>query len=303
MNDNASSGQDSINGLVIARYGQTADIELHDRLVKRCAIRKSAGPIVCGDRVTLEEYGQDECVVTGIQKRRNLLSRPDKSGEEKRIAANIDQILIVCASIPLPLIDQIDRYIIAAELLGITPVLLVNKTDLLDPAATQMLEDHLHHYQAIGYKVVYSSTKIADGLAQLNKALSGKTSILVGNSGVGKSSIVKCLLPDIAVRVAEVSEKTGLGKHTTTTAYLYHLPGDGCIIDSPGIRQFSLWRITAQDVEKGFREFSGYSGKCRFNDCRHSGEPGCVIASAAESGELSIKRLDSYRRILDSVSE
>jgi ribosome biogenesis GTPase len=300
---NASSGQDSIKGLVIARYGQSADIELDDLSIRRCAIRKTVDPVVCGDQVTLEVHNRDEYVITGLAQRRNLLTRPDKYGGQKRIAANIDQILVVCTASPLPSTDQIDRYIIAAELLDITPVLLVNKIDLLNPADIEGLEDHLHDYESVGYKVVYSSTKSENGLQQLLEALSDKTSILVGVSGVGKSSIVKCLLPDTTVRIGDVSEKTGQGRHTTTTARLYHLPCNADIIDSPGIRQFSLWRVTAEDVVRGYREFRAYADKCRFHNCRHTGEPGCAVAEAAAAGDISRQRLEDYRRILDSIGE
>jgi len=301
--DTASSGQGGIKGLVIARYGQSADIELDDHSLRRCAIRKTVDPVVCGDRVTLEVHNRDEYVITGLRKRRNLLIRPDTSGGQKRIAANIDQILVVCTATPLPSTDQIDRYIIAAELLGITPVLLVNKIDLLAPDDIEVLREHLHHYTSVGYKVVYSSTRSENGLEQLHATLSDKTSILVGVSGVGKSSIVKCLLPDTSVRIGDVSEKTGQGKHTTTTARLYHLPGNADIIDSPGIRQFSLWRVSAGDVVHGYREFRNYADKCRFHNCRHAGEPGCAVADAAASGEISQQRLESYRRILESIGE
>ncbi|MEP1593126.1 MAG: small ribosomal subunit biogenesis GTPase RsgA, partial [Halieaceae bacterium] len=231
------------------------------------------------------------------------LCRPDPYGKLKPVAANIDQIFIVIAPFPEPHANLIDRYLVAAENVGIEPVILLNKTDLLqtDQALQQRMDTLLEIYPTLEYRVLRASKLGA--MEELHDALKGRTSVFVGQSGVGKSSLVNTLLPDADLRVGALSESTQKGIHTTTTAQLFHLPTGGTLIDSPGIREFGLWHMSKEQVEQGFREFQPYLGTCKFRDCQHEHEPGCAILEAAETGNVAEHRLDSYRRIVASLDE
>jgi ribosome biogenesis GTPase len=234
------------------------------------------------------------------------LRRPDPYGKLKPVAANIDRIFIVIAPLPAPHGNLIDRYLVAAEACGIEPVLVLNKTDLLaaDPGLRATVDALLAIYPTLGYQLLRVSSRPCDaggGLEPLLAGLRGHTSVFVGQSGVGKSSLVNTLLPGVDLRVGALSELTNKGTHTTTTAQLFHLPSGGSLIDSPGIREFGLWHMSRAQVEQGFREFRPHLGHCRFRDCKHREEPGCAILEAAAAGAISAPRLDSYRRIVESL--
>ena len=243
-------------------------------------------------------------VVVAQRERHSVLSRPDPYGKLKPVAANIDQIMLVVAPVPQPYANLIDRYLVAAEAVGIEPVILLNKMDLLDsdPDLTQSLDELLAIYPTLGYRVLRTSIKDS-GLTELHSALSERTSVFVGQSGVGKSSLVNVLLPEADIRVGALSEATQKGTHTTTTAQLLHLTCGGTLIDSPGIREFGLWHMSKEQVEQGFREFLPLLGTCKFRDCQHDHEPGCAILKAAESGAISTRRLNSYHSIVASLDE
>lgn len=288
-------------GFVITRYGASAAIEDAQGTLYHCAVRPNLESVVCGDRVIWQQAGEREGVVVALMPRRSLLSRPDFSGRQKPLAANIDQIVILAASEPEISEGLMDRYLVASELIGITPVILVNKLDLLDDAGKAQLEARLRPYRDIGYQTLFASVRQEHGLDALLEQLKDKTSILVGQSGVGKSSLVKALLPDHDVRIGELSRATGLGTHTTTRTMLYHLPTGGHLIDSPGVRSFGLWSVSPAQVAQGFMEFRPYLGTCRFNDCRHLVEPGCALQAAVKDGKISPRRLASYHNIVDSL--
>jgi len=232
-----------------------------------------------------------------------VLSRPDAQGRLKPVAANVDQLLIVFAVEPSPHANLIDRYLIAAEATGIAPVLVLNKVDLL-PDDGGELGQLLERYQALGYPVVRTTTAQPDGLAALYRQLAERTSVFVGQSGVGKSSLIDQLLPEETLRIGALSEDSRKGTHTTTTARLYAMPDarDGVLIDSPGIREFGLTHLDAQTVTDGFIEFRPFLGHCRFRDCRHQAEPGCALLAAVEAGKIHPQRFASYRRILASLN-
>lgn len=288
-------------GLVITRYGAGLEVEDPFGRSHRCTARKRCGDLVCGDRVRWRRGHGGECVVVERDPRSTLLARPDQSGKLKPVAANIDQLIVVVAPTPELDEDLIDRYLVAAETIGIKPVIFLNKVDLL--AATQLssARERLAVYAGIGYVVVNGSAKRERGLDALGQHLQGQTTVLVGRSGVGKSAIIARLLPDVAVRVGAVSQATGLGRHTTSATRLYHLPGGGRLIDSPGVREFGLWHVTDDEAMRGFVEFRDYLGRCRFNDCRHRTEPGCAIRQAVAEGDIARRRLESYHRILASL--
>ncbi len=290
-------------GLVVAHYGTQVAVESAPGHSLRCHLRANLEGLVTGDRVVWRE-GDPTGVVVAQLERHSVLSRPDPSGKLKPVAANIDQILVVIAPRPEPHANLIDRYLVAAEAVGIEPVILLNKMDLLegDPGLAEAMERLLAIYPTLGYRILHTSSRLG-GLDELVAALRERTSVFVGQSGVGKSSLVNALLPEAALRVGELSETTFKGTHTTTTAQLLHLPCGGALIDSPGIREFGLWHMTREQVEQGFREFRPLLGSCRFRDCRHQQEPGCAILAAVASGEVSAARLESYRHIVASLEE
>jgi ribosome biogenesis GTPase len=292
----------SQTGLVLAHYGRTSLVETAGGEPLRCATRKNLPRTVCGDRVHWQATNPREGVVTAVLKRETTLSRPDPSGRSRPVAANIDQIIVVIACRPSFEHGMLDRYLAAAELTGASPVIVVNKSDLLDAASRTKLQQRLAVYPAIGYSLVFTSTRSTDGLKDLHRHLAGHTSILVGQSGVGKSSLVQALLPDLDIRTGSLSEATGLGRHTTTVAMLYHVPGGGDLIDSPGVRDFALDKVAPDLLEKGFPEFAAYLGQCRFHNCRHVSEPGCAVHNAARDGAISALRLENYRELVKAMA-
>jgi ribosome biogenesis GTPase len=330
------------HGLVVSHYGTTLDIEPdeqipllvqsschsdeNDRTIIRCSLRQNLGSIVCGDHIVWQiivhssatvyhparepsnnqnAYCPVQGVVTAVEPRQSVLVRPDFSGNMKAVAANIDQMLIVTSPVPEFNEGLIDRYLVAAELSRITPVLILNKIDTLNVTQRDLLEARIKIYIKIGYQVLYTSTKTQHGLTTLCQQLEGKTSVFVGQSGVGKSSLINALLPDINIKVTKISASTNKGRHTTSVSRLYHLKQyklkDSRLIDSPGVREFGLWDISKEGVINGFRELLQYTEHCKFRDCKHLKEPGCGLLSAVQNGIISQQRLDSYHRIVDSL--
>lgn len=296
-------------GLVIAHYGQQLDIEALEGERKgqlfRCFVRANIDSLVTGDRVVWRPAAADAGVVVARSERSTLLQRPDKFGQIKPVAANIDHIILVIAPEPEPHDNLIDRYLVAAEITGIPAVILLNKQDLVTDANRAAIDTLLARYQKLGYPVVRTSAKGIDGgpAPQVTELVTRQTSVFVGQSGVGKSSIIQTLLPEESIKVGAVSESTGKGTHTTTTARLFHLDCGGDLIDSPGIREFGLWHMSAEEIETGFREIRDLIGHCRFRNCRHQGDPGCAIEDAAERGDISPERLQSFHRILLDMTE
>jgi ribosome biogenesis GTPase len=289
-------------GRIVAHYGANLDVEDEQGKVHHCLIRANVPRLVCGDKVIWQATGPDLGVITSLVPRTSLLARPDYNKQLKPVAANIDQMLIVAA--PKPALDEdlINRYLVAAELTSIQPVIVINKTDLLGEQEKQQLQELLKVYEQIGYSIIYTSTKQKNGLNDLMKHLVDKVSIFVGQSGVGKSSLIKTFLPEVVIRVGELSSATGLGKHTTSVTVLYHLPSGGSIIDSPGVREFGLGHVSREQVTEGFVELKGFTGQCKFKDCKHLQEPECAIKHAVETQQISLQRFDSYQRIAKSLT-
>lgn len=287
------------DGLVVAHFGTQVAVEGAPGDGQRCHLRANLEGLVTGDRVVWCR-GETTGVVVARRQRHSVLKRPDPYGKLKPVAANIDQVVIVLAPLPEPSAGLLDRYIVAVETVGIEPVILLNKTDLLgtDAALKTQVEDLLSIYPTLGYRVLRASARHG-GLQELHRALGDRTSVLVGQSGVGKSSLVNALLPQAELAVGGLSESGKLGTHTTTTAQLFHLPAGGTLIDSPGIREFGLWHMSREQVENGFLEFRALAGSCKFRDCKHRQEPGCAILDAVTRGAISPRRLESYRQIVD----
>lgn len=290
-------------GLVLGQFGKRADIELpSDGTVIRCHLRANLGAIVAGDRV-MWRRDKDAGVVTALLPRHSRLHRPDSFGKLKLVAANVTQAMITVAPEPEAHMNLIDRYLVIAEALSLEPVILVNKIDLV--GADHPLRGLMQTYARLGYKVVEASAHLGTGLDTLRHVLSNGTSIFVGQSGTGKSSLIQALLPDESIKIGALSESVRKGRHTTTHARLYHFASGGSCIDSPGIREFGLWHLDAGQIAAGFPEFRQYIDRCRFRNCSHEHEPGCALLDAVQRGHIGRERFESYRQIvasLDSVS-
>ncbi len=299
------------DGVVISRFGMHADVEDADGSVHRCNIRRTIRSLVTGDRVLWRPGVQGGATVKGIveavHERTSVLTRPDFYDGVKPIAANINQIVIVSAILPELSLNIIDRYLVASETLDVEPLLVLNKTDLLDEEGRAFVDEQMAIYRKIGYRVVMVSSQRKQGLADLEAALIGRISIFAGQSGVGKSSLLNALLglelSANEILTNDVSDVSGLGQHTTTAARLYHFPTGGDIIDSPGVREFGLWHLEPEQITRGFVEFRKFLGYCKFRDCKHDTDPGCAIREAVEQGEIDVTRFESYHRILDSMSD
>ena len=297
-------------GIVISRFGMHADVEDSTGNIQRCNIRRTIRSLVTGDRVVWRapQSVAGKGIVEAVHERTSMLTRPDYYDGLKPIAANINQIVIVSAILPELSLNIIDRYLVACETLGIAPLLVLNKTDLLDEDARAFVDEQMDIYRKIGYPVLMVSSHERQGLEPLEQALTDRISIFAGQSGVGKSSLLNRLLgldaaSEDEILTNDVSDNSGLGQHTTTAARLYHFPHGGDVIDSPGVREFGLWHLEPEQITRGFVEFADYLGHCKFRDCKHDNDPGCAIRQAVEDGKIDEVRFESYHRILESMAQ
>ncbi len=242
-------------------------------------------------------------VVEAVEPRTSVLTRPDYYDGLKPVAANVDQMIIVSSVLPELSLNIIDRYLVASETLSIAPLIVLNKIDLLSAKQREEYKTALAEYERIGYKVLFVSKETGEGVAALEAELTDRINIFVGQSGVGKSSLVNALMPELDVEEGAVSENSGLGQHTTTAARLYHIPSGGDLIDSPGVREFGLWHLEADQVTEAFVEFRPLLGGCKFRDCKHDDDPGCIIREAVEKGDINRTRFENYHRIIESMAE
>ncbi len=299
------------DGVVISRFGMHADVEDTDGTVHRCNIRRTLSSLVTGDQVVWRPGQAGGATVKGIVEavhpRTSVLTRPDHYDGVKPIAANIDQIVIVVAILPELSLNMIDRYLVASETLGVEPLLVLNKTDLLDEEGRAFVTEQMAIYRHIGYRALMVSSHEKAGLGELETALTGRISIFAGQSGVGKSSLLNTLLGlDLSqdeILTNQVSTISGLGQHTTTAARLYHFPHGGAVIDSPGVREFGLWHLDPEHITSGFIEFRAFAGLCKFRDCKHDNDPGCALREAVEQGLIAPTRFENYHQILASMSQ
>jgi len=300
-----------MKGLVIKNTGSWVTVRLDDGSTVNCKMRgvlrlkglRCTNPVAVGDLVQVEDKGGDAPVVGAIEPRRNYIIRRSSnlSKEFQIIASNLDQAVLVATIIhPETSTTFIDRFLATAEAYQVPAVLAFNKIDLL---ITQESRDYLEEmkvmYERIGYPVISMSAVTGEGTESLREILAGKMSLLSGNSGVGKSSIINLLVPDAHVRVGDVSHTHHKGMHTTTFSELLDLPGGGAIIDTPGVKAFGTIDFERAEVAHYFPEIFKISNDCRFNNCTHTHEPGCAVLAAVEAGEISPTRYTSYLSILD----
>lgn len=252
---------------------------------------------ICGDFVEVEA-AKSEHKIKKIQKRFNSFCRADNRGNKQHIAANVDQIMIVMAVEPFPTRDILNRYLISAELEGIEPILVFNKSDL----DNQVFINTINQYERLGYKTFKTSHHDPATIAAIKPTLNGKTTVIVGQSGVGKSSITRVMMPSVELKTGKLSQKTGKGAHTTSVTQMYYdEPLYAYIIDSPGVWEYGLWQMSPHDIAAGFREFQEYLGDCKFSNCTHIHEPLCAIMQAVKKGNIRENRYQSYLRIVDSM--
>lgn len=285
-------------GRVVVRHGRNLVLRAAGGQLVPATFRANLGEVVCGDEVVWIADTDGHGVVVAVAPRRNALVRPVFGGHEKAIAANLSLLVVVVAPTPAPSGYLVDQYLVAAERIGIAALICCNKADLFDATSRAEFRERFAPYARIGYPVVELSARSALGLAPLHARMRDQSSILVGQSGVGKSSLVNALVAGDPALAGSLSTTTGHGRHTTSAATLYPLAAGGELIDSPGVRSFRLGRLTQQQLERGFREFLPMLGQCRFDDCAHGAEPACAISEAVAQGRIDPNRLATYRRLL-----
>lgn len=288
---------DAGTGLIVACYGNRGHVDTGSGNPQKYILRGKRLRAVCGDRVQWESQpDEDTLLVTSLEERENALERADARGLPETIAANLSRLVIVMAGEPAPDWFITDRYLCAAELLEADAVLVWNKQDLT-PAPAEFSQ-----YAELGYAAVSTAATEGTGIASLAQLLDNGISMLVGQSGVGKSSLINGLLPDANVATSEVSTSNREGKHTTTASVMHTLTNGGRLIDSPGVRDFAPAIRDIQMVQQGFREIAERAPQCRFNNCRHLREPDCAVKSALANDEIRERRYESYKRLMNTVS-
>ncbi|MBC7697701.1 MAG: ribosome small subunit-dependent GTPase A [Bacteroidia bacterium] len=299
--ETSNSSDALLQGVVVAAFGKRFQVELSDSLYEKkrisCVTRGKKTDIACGDMVSIKLTDKREGVIETTLPRKTLLYRSN-AFKSKMLAANVTQIIIVLATQPSFYEVLLNRCLIAAEAANIKALVVLNKCDLADnDDAKQKLE----LYKALGYQVLSLSAK--EDISTIKPYLQGEASILVGQSGMGKSTIINALLPNESVRTQEVSHVLDSGKHTTTAAHLYHLDENSQLIDSPGLQEFGLHHLSTDELEHAFVEFRPFLGKCRFNNCKHLQEPDCAIIGAVNTNKITAERLAIYKMLRTEISQ
>ena len=296
----------AMSGEVICNFGSQLDVEGCEDAFKdkvyRCHKRANVEPLVAGDQV-LWQHSEPYGIVIARKPRSSEILRPDSRGRIRSMAANIDCIAIVFACAPKPQCNLIDRYLVAAEAQHVRPVLILNKIDLLKDQHASEIQVLTKDYQSIGYRIIKVSAKTGEGMPMLEKYLSNRMVIFSGQSGVGKTSLLNYLMPSANSPVSALSSKTNHGAHTTAASRLYRLKSGGKLIDSPGIRDFSLNHLDKKNIIDNFIDFQPFLGHCKFRDCTHRDEASCALLSAVREDLIISKRLESYHKIMDSLQD
>lgn len=283
------------DGLIIRRFSRHAIVETPSGVRIHCSIRPNIDSLVAGDHVVWQAEGERQGVVVSRYPRQSVLGRPDKQGQIKPVAANISQVMIVIAPKPEVSWALIDSYLVMTEYLNLQACIVLNKTDLSCETVKERL---LQQYETLGYPVVFTSHDDQKRYKILQNLLDNQTSVFVGQSGVGKSSLISHILPlEINIITAAISEQASLGKHTTSSSCLYHLPTGGALIDSPGIRELGLWHMPAVEIAKGYRDFRPYLSLCKFRNCNHLNTIGCEIITAVKNSQIARDRYENYVKL------
>jgi len=287
----------TLAGQVIAAYGRHYLVETDDGRRYACFPRGKKSAVACGDRVQFAQTADEQGVIEVVDARSSLYSR-SAAHRQKLIAANVSQLAIVVAAEPSFSEELINRCLVAAEDQNMHALILLNKCDLKEAAAAALAR--LEPYTQAGYRVIQLSA--LEGADALRPLFALQSTVLVGQSGMGKSTIINALLPEAQVATREISAFLASGRHTTTQARMHRLDADSNLIDCPGLQEFGLHHLSRQDIESGFVEFRSFLGQCRFQNCRHLSEPGCALTRAAAEGLVHPRRLDMFRRICRAES-
>ncbi len=296
------------SGLVITNFGKRLLVEDEHGELYNCSIRQHLGKSVAGDEVIWQtDIEKNTGVVSSLKPRRQELTRPGFRGQTRMVAANIDILGIVTAVEPGIHPDMLDRYLVVAYQLNLPVFIVINKIDLIeDDEHWNAIAELLVAYDEMEIDIFPVSAKTNEGLNELRALLSNKNSVFVGQSGVGKSSLIKTLSPEVEIKTNQLSKSTGLGKHTTTNSILYHLPAFGGnignIIDSPGVRLFSPAPCSLHELEQAYPDFEPFIGKCKFSNCTHTIEPNCAIKQAVKESELNYQRYHSFQRLISEFT-
>jgi ribosome biogenesis GTPase len=295
-----------VDGTVIATHGPLVRVQVGDRTLVMASRRRlnweggtpSASKLVVGDRVSVEMRGGDG-VVVAVHRRHNSIVRSTSEGDRPQlVAANVDQALLVFAArVPECKRGLLDRFLVACHLAGVEAVIVINKID----QGAEAVDPWLGIYEGLGYQVLRVSARSGWGLGRIKRRLADKTTLFCGPSGAGKSALLNAVYPGFRLKVGSVSEATGKGRHTTTTAELMPLPYGGFVVDTPGLKEFGLWQASREQLAGAFPELAQRAAGCRFADCSHRLEPGCVVLEAVADGSLDAERHRSYTKILEEI--
>ena len=280
-------------GTIIAAHGRQYRVELPDGETLLCFPRGKKSEVACGDHVSIERSGDSQGVIAGIDERHTLLYRSNNF-KQKLIAANVTQIIIVVATEPSFSDELVTRCIVAAESQDMRAIIVLNKCDLVERVPSALAA--LAPFEKLGYPLIRLSAQ-TDAQALL-PFLSGQTSVFIGQSGMGKSTLTNALLPGANAPTREISEALDSGKHTTTHASLYRLNADSTLIDSPGLQEFGLRHLAPEEIEHGFPELRSLNGQCRFRNCHHDREPDCAIKAAVARGDIDPRRIAAFRSLI-----